>query len=603
MGYESQVISVNYFKGIRNDVGRKFVGPDYYDNAVNFNANQLIGANRDLYPRTTFDFDTNDSIDGLVQYDYLNASSLLVTEYVGVQGGKIYTNILSTPVLLKSGLQTGLCTFQVMNDKLFICNGKNYPQVYNGTNVYEMGAPSAFDEGIPGSLSGNYYYAMTFVTSAGEEVIGTVSNTINVTSRAIFLKLTIGYTGTISRNIYRTEANGNILYKLTEIADNTTLTYVDYTLDTDLGSVIPAINNECPKPYFLELSFQRLIGGVSDQYPTQIWNTAPNVEVFDLASSIDIINYDSDNSVLVGLNQDYSQILAGTGKNIFFINYSAEDPVVTPTRANVGVKNGYSMVRIPRNGTFPGGVLFLSTLNDIRLFNGNLALPVATSLDNLNTDDYSQQIRRLLLESLSDQNAHIYGEFFEYKYNLIIGNLIFFYDIRTGQWFTRRILTESYSPKYSVISVMNNKQYLGQLNHSIIEEDYAEESYLGESCEASLNSVEILGDIKYADFEKYWREFYIYFNTAYNKTITVTITFDSDVNNPIVSEIVLDNGSYSARFFNDDYDQSTQGEDFRVIYLNRYARYVTYEITSTDAIVFKGYKITYDLVTNMETLR
>ena len=46
------------------------------------------------------------------------------------------------------------CTFGILNDKLSISNGTDFPIVYDGTYVKQMGAPTAKDLGTSGVLTG-----------------------------------------------------------------------------------------------------------------------------------------------------------------------------------------------------------------------------------------------------------------------------------------------------------------------------------------------------------------------------------------------------------------------------------------------------------------
>jgi hypothetical protein len=177
--------------------------------------------------------------------------------------------------------------------------------------------------------------------------------------------LPIGYTGTTQRRLYRTVASGTDLKLLTTISDNTTLTYTDNIADGSLGASIPATNNALPKTYALAVAGERLYGAIADKYPTQLFSTTANNEVWDVSVYVDVANFGNDNTPVVGLGEDFNKVVVGTDRNILFINPT--DNAVTITRANVGFKNRFALKKVPAFGDFPGGLMFVSSLNDVRL--------------------------------------------------------------------------------------------------------------------------------------------------------------------------------------------------------------------------------------------
>jgi len=96
--------------------------------------------------------------------------------------------------------------------------------------------------GSAGSLTGNYYYFVTFVTTQGETNAGIVSSVVTPSSQQVSLTaIPTDATGNAtSRNIYRTTtggASGGPFYLLTTIGDNTTTSYTDNTVDGSLGTI------------------------------------------------------------------------------------------------------------------------------------------------------------------------------------------------------------------------------------------------------------------------------------------------------------------------------------------------------------------------------
>ena len=128
------------------------------------------------------------------------------------------------------------------------------------------------------------------------------------------------------------------------------MTYTDNTLDSSLGTNIVNVNNQCPKPKFITTSeYYKLVGVGDPKYPTQAYITTANNEVFDSANYLDITNRGNDNTAITGMSDDYGLIIIGSKKQIYFLDTSQDAPAVTVTRSNIGILDGYSIVKMPSN--------------------------------------------------------------------------------------------------------------------------------------------------------------------------------------------------------------------------------------------------------------
>ena len=613
------------FQGMRVDLGNKLLDTKYFFDVVNFNENDRIGANKTLAPApiNQIQFVEGKPIDGIYGFSYLDKDNKLQKERIIVSGGSIFSQIGFNTKKIYEGLETGLCDFAYLNDKLFITNGKNYPLVYNGKNIWEMGACEALPTDTNGGLIGTYYYEITYVTAGGEERIGTRSNSVTLNGKCALLNIPQGFDGVTARKIYRTDGNGKNLKLVDTINDNETLTYTDSKPDTELTNAIIPINNECPKPYFLETTNFRLIGCVSDKYPTQAWVSDTNIEVFDGANFTDVSNRTKDNSKLTGMKRDYDKIIVTSQKQVYILDVSGADKTtVTETRANVGCLNGYSMARIPSDIGFDGGILFLASDKTIRLFNGNFAQPIATSLDNLRTDNFGEAIRPLLISSISDSTV-MYAEYYDFKYHLIMGNIILVYDISTNSWFTYDFLdstlTGDYDPKnydsdyfltgldtnayFNCFAVIDNVFYIGRRDCSFIEQMYSSNTYRGKKLKAKL-------EFPYwgtSEELKYFKEIHIYYQKNSDIDFTVTVNLDGNsiiqqLGNTAVNVTDKTGGDYDDRYFSKYYFESKNNtEDYRVIYVNKYANWLKVTIESNDKpLNFRGMRIVYQSVSNKE---
>ena len=71
----STTLEMFQFKGMRNDVGRKFVPIDYFYSVSNVNQDDIAGANKSLCPALISLVDLNNSIDGIFKYSYLRSAN------------------------------------------------------------------------------------------------------------------------------------------------------------------------------------------------------------------------------------------------------------------------------------------------------------------------------------------------------------------------------------------------------------------------------------------------------------------------------------------------------------------------------------------------
>jgi hypothetical protein len=584
------------FKGLRNDKGQKFIGPDYFFDVSNFNYNDIVGANKTLMPIVTNNFNLSVDVDGIYEFKYLNQNNVLQTLDLAFVNGCIYKYWLSGhPELVIDGLSKGKVSCVVQNDKLFFVNGKDYPKLYDGTAVWDIEAPKATLLYSAGNLSGSYYYEVTYIIDSTEFRVGTRSNIITTTiPQKVQLDLPLGVEGTSARKIYRTLANGENPHLLATIDDNSTLTYVDNgsDLDLSLSDEIIEINKEMCRPYFITTSQGKLVAAKTDQYPTQVFPSNDVLgETLDTDAFIDISNIGKDNTAIEGMANDYGKIIIGTALNIFSVDFSADTAAPVLTRANVGVKDGYSMCSLPLNEAFPGGVMFVSTLNDVRLFNGNYAQPIATSLDNLKTDNWAQVIRNTLKTEIR-KGTNFYAMFYDYKYHLIVGESILIFDIRTLGWSKYRIKTDSYQSIGNVFGVINNFLYLGQKNNAIIEVMYADIKYRGEECRAYIKSPQLM----VSDKLKYFSDLFLSYCVTTKQEILIEVMPDGDETRKISQVLTINGGAYNQDIFDSNIFQTAgNNEDYKVLHLNLYARWIDYTITVLEGMfLFRGYKLVAD---------
>lgn len=591
--------TISEFKGIKNDSNPKQSGAEYFFDIVNFTFEDtsVLGLEKVLCPKRVLQV-VEDKIDGIYEYRFLDNNNILRTEIIVVAGGNIYKTDLtedSTPTLIYEGISKGKCSFATYQDKLFIANGKDNIFVYYGAydKISQMGSPLALKGKNDGFLTGTYKYQMTYITDGGEEVIGSVSNSITVNNQSVLLQLPLGYDGVKSRKLYRTKDNGDTFYLIQTINDNTTLQVYDNLVDSFLEDEIPSINNELPKPYFLQVAGNRLYGGKVDKYPTQLFATDVYGEVFDSASYIDISNFGNDNTPVEAVAEDFNKIVVGTGKNIFLVNPT--DNSVILTRANVGVLDGYSIAKCPSFNNFAGGLMFVSTEYDVRLMSGLQALPVSTSIDNVTTVNYAQNIQGTLPNDLKGY-GNIASIFFNYKYMLQVDSIRYIFDIRNNAWTKQRIKTKTFASEPRVFAEINNILVNGQ-NNGWLENEYFDVQYRGEDCQAYVQSVEINAQTNFTFIEK----LYFWFTTNENNNLKIEVTTDSNTSYKQEKEFNMLDGAFNEDFLITDYTRNKHDMDYKVYNIYKPCRWLRYKLTVTKGnIMFETFEIAGQQISNKE---
>ena len=582
-------------KGLRDDKGRKFVPQDYFYNIENMNYDSITGCQRIKAPSVEYNIGS-ERIDGITQFRYIDTAGQFQTENVCVQNGNVIKDFLTSPVTVHTGLTAQKkCTFGILNDKLFISNGTDFPVVYDGTYVKQMGAPTAKDLGTSGVLTGTYYYAMTYIVDGVEVVLGTVSNTVTVSNETIDLDIPVGIATTTKRKIYRTDANGSQLKLLTTIADNTTLTYSDNNADGTLGVNIPATNSECPKPQFITVKDEKLIGAVHAARPNYLYVTEVEVEVFFTTSGVyDVSGVGNDNTALTGLMQDYDQIVVFSERHIYLAKTQDQVAQVQQTTSNVGCSDGFSIARIPENDILPGGIMFVSNLYDVRIFSGNIATNLATSFDNLRTNNYSIQLNKTNFANELRGNP-LHAAFHDYKYHLIAENFIYVYDIRISGWTKYLINTDSYSPTYWVIDTLGGDLYISQKTAGIVEKMYNATTYRGEELTAFFETPEIAVDV----LDKYFSALYIYYEKTGTNTVSALVTINSTQTK--TATISFDGAYYDGAYYDQTYYETTDDEeDYSLIHIDRYGKWLRFRITTQTQASIKGWKLVGRTISNKE---
>ena len=622
------MLSPSQFIGMKDDIDPKLIPSTAFVVANNFNFpnDGPLGMDKMLMPESVKTLvgtpSEGKAIDGIKEYQFVDTTNTCKDLYVVVSYGYMYlydktwtaSNILysvtgaSLVNYYNLNITPGKVSIQVYANNLYISNGINYPAIFYGSLMVgtsttagplwwgQMGAPVleyASEQGGGQTSGATYSWMLTYVTAGGEEIIGTISaQTMYVSVHTSFywahLYIPIGYSGTMTRKLYRTKANGSTYYFITAIGDNTTMTIVDNLADASLTVAIGAVNNACPKPYFLSTANSCIYGAKNDLHPTQVYRTDAGIQVFDAANYIEIADQADDNTPVEGIGNDFGSILVTTAKNWYMLSPNASDATVTdvtPTRAFCGCKSGYTIKELASFGDFAGGLMFVSSCNDVRIITGMNALPISISVNNMRTQNYGQNIQgSLRLDLVSYTN--IYAEYFDYCYHLVIDGNKYVFDIRTPGWTKHVIQTASYKSQPLVLAVLNlgtsdvpNYQLFNGHPDGTIEQEYSTVQYKGQDVPATLVSGYLLSAAEYKNVNsiRFWLKSY----NSYGGTAVITVITDDNTSSAQSVTMTVPAAPFDSDAFDPRYFECIVPLDFQVININTNYRWLQYTIVCT----------------------
>jgi len=201
-------------------------------------------------------------------------------------GGTTFTAVASAASVFTAGQRVTAAEYE---NYIFFGNGGSNPYKYNGTEFTRHGipaptsAPAASTAPTGTALSGVYAYKVTYVNSALVEGDLSPAVTVSAASENVLLSsipVAPASFGVNSRNIYRTEASGAVYYYLGELADNTTTTYEDDTIDGDLSGVTAPTDQGEPPEYSVLVFHQARLFAIDPGNNWVVYSELGNPYVF-----------------------------------------------------------------------------------------------------------------------------------------------------------------------------------------------------------------------------------------------------------------------------------------------------------------------------------
>ena len=296
--------------------------------------------------------------------------------------------------------------------------------------------------------------------------------------------------------------------------------------------------------------------------------------------------------------EDYDQLVVFSEKRIYLADVSGDATTIKQTSSNVGCLDGHSVAKVPPNLEFKGGLMFVSNEYDIRVFNGQIAVNLATSFDNLATQNFSSALNSDQLKNSMD-GVPLEGEYYDYKYHLIIGNTIYVYDIRIQGWTTYLIKTQTYSPSYRKMAVLGETFFIGHSDTMIVEKMYISSTYRSEEFESTFET----GELLVSDVYKLYKNLQIYYGNSGDVTVTLIITPDNNSNLATNVSFSFSSDGFNPDYYNSTYYQtSTNVDDYKIAHINKYSRWIRFKFVTNSVFNFRGYKLTGEQISNEEVL-
>ena len=250
---------------------------------------------------------------------------------------------------------------------IFFGNGASTPYKYNGSFTrHGVPAPSTTmavaTAGTGTALTGDYYYAMTYVnTNLVEGDISPLTGTFTAAGENIALSsipTAPASFGVNSRYIYRTAAGGTQLKRLTTLNDNSTTTYEDAISDGSLGTNAPTDQGEPPN-YSAVLYHQGRLFVIDPVDNDVKYSEVGNPYVFK-ANNFEIVG-DNTVDIPVGLAVYDNSLVVFCKRNPWIIYMPSTEPSdwqVLRVRANFGSSSPFSFFK------YENKVMFGAVQND-----------------------------------------------------------------------------------------------------------------------------------------------------------------------------------------------------------------------------------------------
>jgi len=335
------IVTIDNFRTLARKTKEELLPPTVGYDAQNVRFDEELGSiekrkNRSKYGNMAT-IGTERIIFGSRYYKNSDASKTLIISYdTTLKTGNDNTGAFTN---LKTGLTAGLrCMALTFKDLWYWVNGTDANQVYDGTNINDMGIPipdsPSTAQGAGAGLTGAYQYKVTYqIDDYQEGSVSDPSPARTVADKSITVTIPVSAnTRVTARKIYRTLDGGSVYYLLTTISDNTTTTYADTTVDADLGTDLGPTDYDAPGTYkYLCLHKSRVFLGYNDTYKSRviysdIRSGLSYPDVFPAANYFDILR-DNGEDVIGPFEDQFGNIIVFKPSAVIRINTDTDSPI------------------------------------------------------------------------------------------------------------------------------------------------------------------------------------------------------------------------------------------------------------------------------------
>lgn len=349
--------------------------------ALNLSLSSGTATKRDGYIRK-LDFSSYGSILGMYNYLKVSGSSTQVIHLIKSAGSLFAASDWVATDLSVSLSTTELACFTTMNNRCYLCDGSAF-KVTDGTSSYnaaiaQPAAVTAAASASGGVLSGVYDYKVTFYSSTWgqESPASDASSSVTVAAKKIDLSdIPVSVDGRVgARRIYRrkTSSGQTDWFFIAEISDNTTTTYEDNILESDVNT-----NLLCPLSYstsvpnfrYLEQQGNVLFLAGDDTNPTFLYYTL--VDQPWAVQSYLPIGSGSDTDPITGLAAYLGVLVIFKQRSIYVLSGNSRDTFyVRKVHGGVGCRGHHSIVNA-------GDYLYFLAEDGFWFFDGTNVAPVS----------------------------------------------------------------------------------------------------------------------------------------------------------------------------------------------------------------------------------
>jgi len=381
---------------------------------------------------------------------------------------KIGDDAVGTFTNIKTGLTAGLRWIGItFKDLWYGINGTDTAQVYDGTNVEDMGVPTGttptFNAFSGTGLTGNYYYKVSnFIDGYQEGNASVASTVIAPSNQGVKLNIPVSTNTRVTKRwLYRTEAGGSIYYFCKEIDNNTDTTVTDNVADGSLDTAITApTDHGSPGAYkYMALHKSRVFKFRNSTFQSRviysdIRSGTSYPDVFPALNYFDILRDNGEEGTVI-IEDNFGQLICMKPSAVVKINTDTDDPVGWSGYTHVLSMNGciapHSIAKTPI------GIIYLTRYAErkkiLMVWTGSRAEPIFQELEPI--------LSAILESRVSEITGHYHNGSYHLSYTEpTTGNSfndrVLIIDLFSGSWVIDKKNVDSFCS-------WNNKNDDGQL--------------------------------------------------------------------------------------------------------------------------------------------